>query len=546
MLDLDSIETMFVDGPVEFATLRAGSGPSAELPILVWLHGGGGSQRFLETCRPQFAAAWVEGVLPDLVAVTPDGGWSGFLDRSDGTQRWESFIIEELVPRIRKQTGSVDGPLYFGGVSSGATAALRMAFKYPNLCQGVVAIEPLMAEALKYEEILVRDRVAYPGNLMAELHGDPVDVDHWEANHPPTMLLTHGHAVAASGMAIYLECGDSDSINAHFGAELLHRVLFDVGISHHYQSTMGADHVGASVGPRLLDTLRFVGSRLKPSAHVAEQQAEVEAFVAQVAQLHRSVGYRRETTVNIGNGAEVKVHVEGEGPRVVLLPSLGRGAQDMADLASRLARAGMTALRPEPRGIDASAADLAGVTINHFAQDVAAVIEAHDAPAGIIGHDFGAQVAQMVAILYPSLVSSLVLLSPPGPVKPEPGPATALRRIFVAGLEPEEHAEAVALALFADGSDTSKWIDGWHRSLAFAQADAERHVPLDELWSRLEIDTLVIQPAEDRVVPPENAQMIADRAPGSVKVVMIPDAGHALLPEQPEAVAAASLGWFRR
>ena len=546
MLDLGSIETETVEGPVEFATLRAGSGPSAELPILVWLHGGGGSERFLETCRPQFNAAWLEGSIPDLVAVTPNGGWSGFLDRFDGSEKWEQFIVEELIPRIRKKTGSVDGAVYFGGVSSGATAALRLAFKNPDICQGVVAIEPLMPEALEYSEVLIRDRVAYPGNLLTKLHGDPVDVDHWEANHPPSLVVSNGQSIAASDMAIYVECGDNDTINAHFGSELLHRVLFDVGISHQYQSTMGADHVGSTIGPRIIQALRFLGSRLKPQPNSSEQDAEVEAFAAQVAQLQHSAGYRRTIKVRTDNSADVEVHIEGEGPRVVLVPSLGRGTSDMADLGARLARSGMTAVRPEPRGIDGSTAELAGITINHFAHDIAAVIESVGAPAGIIGHDFGAQVAQMVAILYPSLVSSLVLLSPPGPVKPEPGPATALRRIFVDGLDPQEHAEAVALALFADGGDTSSWLEGWHRSLAFAQAEAERHVPLEELWSRLAVDTLVVQPTEDRVVPPENAHLIADKAPGSVQVVMIPGAGHALLPEQPEALAAAALGWFRR
>ncbi|MDH5288661.1 MAG: alpha/beta hydrolase, partial [Acidimicrobiia bacterium] len=58
--------------------------------------------------------------------------------------------------------------------------------------------------------------------------------------------------------------------------------------------------------------------------------------------------------------------------------------------------------------------------------------------------------------------------------------------------------------------------------------------------------TLVIQPADDLIVLSENAELMAAQAGGLVRVVTIPGAGHALLPEQPEAVATALLGWLRR
>ena len=50
-------------------------------------------------------------------------------------------------------------------------------------------------------------------------------------------------------------------------------------------------------------------------------------------------GYRR-TEIVAGPAGPIEVHVMGEGPTVVLLPSLGRGAADFQALAARLARAG--------------------------------------------------------------------------------------------------------------------------------------------------------------------------------------------------------------
>jgi pimeloyl-ACP methyl ester carboxylesterase len=57
---------------------------------------------------------------------------------------------------------------------------------------------------------------------------------------------------------------------------------------------------------------------------------------------------------------------------------------------------------------------------------------------------------------------------------------------------------------------------------------------------------LVVQPADDVVAVPENATrlvaMLGDRA----HLVTIPGAGHALLPEQPGAVADAVVAWLER
>ncbi|MEM8923343.1 MAG: alpha/beta hydrolase [Actinomycetota bacterium] len=545
MLEKGTIESNLVPSPVSYTSLRAGTGPAEALPIVLWLHGGGGSERFLESCGPQFLACWKERSLPDVVAVTPGAGWSFYLDHRDGSEQWEQFLLHELVPHIRAETGSTKGPLVVGGISVGAVAALRLAFKHPNMIAAVAAVEPTMEASLRADDVPLRDRVQTPGAVRERLFGDPVDEAYWRMNHPPALVQGNGAAVVAADVAIYLECGDDDLLHAQYGTELLHRLLFDAGIAHEYRLVRGGNHVGPSVGPRIIDALRFLGRILKPdeAAKAPTSIDELETFAAQVAELETKTGYRRRSTVRVRN-AELHVEIRGEGPTMLMLPSLGRGPADFDPLADRLARAGFCTVGLAPRGLDGEG-DLEGLTLEHFADDAAAVIDTIGAPAVIIGHDFGGQVAQMVANLYPNLVSSLVLLASPGPIPAKPEPATALRRVFITELSEAEHLEAVTVALFADDSDPTAWVDGWYPGLAFIQAEAERHVPPEDLWTRLRREVLVLQGEDDLIVVPENAVMMADQLGDLATVVMVPGAGHALLPEQPAALAAAILSWVR-
>jgi len=56
---------------------------------------------------------------------------------------------------------------------------------------------------------------------------------------------------------------------------------------------------------------------------------------------------------------------------------------------------------------------------------------------------------------------------------------------------------------------------------------------------------LVMQPLQDVLAPPENAEILKRDGGDRVSVVYIDGAGHALLPEQPEAVAKHLLDYLR-
>jgi pimeloyl-ACP methyl ester carboxylesterase len=247
------------------------------------------------------------------------------------------------------------------------------------------------------------------------------------------------------------------------------------------------------------------------------------------------------------SGVTIEVFVEGQGPMVVMIPSLGRGAEDFADLARRVSAAGFWVVRPQPRGIGASRGPLEGITLREIAADVAAVIETlKGQPAFVVGHAFGNRVARMLASERRDLVQAVILLAAGGKAPMDPAIRDSLTRCFDLALPEAERLEHVRRAFFAPGHDPSVWKGGWYPDAATAQSKATLATPLNAWWSGGQAPILVVQPMQDTVAPPINVRMLKEEFKERIEVVEIENAGHALLPEQPEAVAKAVLGYLKK
>ena len=108
--------------------------------------------------------------------------------------------------------------------------------------------------------------------------------------------------------------------------------------------------------------------------------------------------------------------------------------------------------------------------------------------------------------------------------------------------------EDVRYAFFADGNDIpDHWTRGWHTKTAIAQGKAVAASADDESWHCAGgVPMLIVQPMQDRIAPIENAYALRDKCPQEVEIVEVQNAGHALLPEQPEAVAEAVLAFLAK
>ncbi len=247
-------------------------------------------------------------------------------------------------------------------------------------------------------------------------------------------------------------------------------------------------------------------------------------------------------------GGQVAFEVEGSGPIVVMIPSLGRPASDFDDLSRRLVAAGFTAVRPDPRGMGNSSGPMDGLTLHDLAADAALVIESLGGqPVIVVGHAFGQRVGRTLAADRPELVSAVVMVAAGGKAPMKPGAQEALMGCFRLDRPDRERLADVKFAFFAPGNDPGVWRDGWYPEVAKAQIAANRATPLGGWWhagSRTPL--LVIQGLQDAVAPPENGRMMKAELGDLIELLDIDGAGHALLPEQPENIAQAIIALARK
>jgi pimeloyl-ACP methyl ester carboxylesterase len=244
----------------------------------------------------------------------------------------------------------------------------------------------------------------------------------------------------------------------------------------------------------------------------------------------------------------IEVIAQGLGPVIVILPSLGRGAEDYNVVAALLARDGFRVLRPQPRGIGASTGPMTGLTLHDFAADIAAVIE-HErkGPAVVVGHAYGHFVARTLATDRPDLVRGVVLAAasagkvPPGVHEPSVTPEVreAIEKSGDISLQEADRLRYLQFAFFAPGHDPHIWLGGWHPETEKAENAASRATPVDDWFACGTARILDLQAENDAVAPRKFAGVLKAALGDRVTVVVIPNAGHALVPEQPVAMANA-------
>lgn len=253
------------------------------------------------------------------------------------------------------------------------------------------------------------------------------------------------------------------------------------------------------------------------------------------------------------DGLYLRYLVQGQGEAIVLLPSLGRGPKDFDVLADYLVHLGYLVIRPFPREFYNDPIKHAAASFADYAKDIMAVLRSETQSKAIIaGHAFGNFLARMTATCFPKEIKGVVLLAG-SPGKTLNGassiPPDILESVYSSGdasLSRPDRLEHLRKAFFASGNDPAVWLNGWYPEVKKAQTVTWHATGVDAYFMAGQAPVLDIQAEQDAVVPIEYRSMISSSLGDRATVVMVQNAGHALLPEQPRQVAQLMHQWIKK
>ena len=253
-------------------------------------------------------------------------------------------------------------------------------------------------------------------------------------------------------------------------------------------------------------------------------------------------------------GARIYWDEQGRGAPVLLIMGLAYTSHMWYRVRPVLAKQYQT-VTLDNRGVGRSGMPPGPYPIALMASDAAAVLDAAGIEsAHVFGASMGGMVAQEFALQYPRRVRSLILgctaAGGPTAVRAE---SDATQMLMTRDkMTPEQAAEA-AVPFIYDAATPRQRID---EDLAvrrpwFSHPDAYRAqlqgILAWESYSRLPqitAPTLVIHGENDRLVPPGNGKLIAERIPGA-RLVKIPHASHLFMTDQTETANRAIMEFLQ-
>lgn len=258
-----------------------------------------------------------------------------------------------------------------------------------------------------------------------------------------------------------------------------------------------------------------------------------------------------ETTVAIEDGAELRVLQWGDGPPIVLVHGITASAEDWLDIVPHLLAAGHRVLAVEQRGHGGSTLGSAPCDTARLAADLASVLVQLDLrEVTLAGHSLGGYSSLALAGLHPDVarerVAALVLLGAPytGRGLRELATLAAVAAPGTPQLQRSEPHGGLMMGFLAFGKDPDRHdVDElryrWSRCDAATRRCFARHLAgegITALLPGIELPAVVARGSKDHIVSARRSRTLARRLPHARSHTFV-GAGHALLPEQPEAVA---------
>jgi pimeloyl-ACP methyl ester carboxylesterase len=243
-------------------------------------------------------------------------------------------------------------------------------------------------------------------------------------------------------------------------------------------------------------------------------------------------------------GATLYWEAHGEGPPVLLIMGLTFTHQMWYRITPLLKQRSRIVMF-DNRGVGRTGVPPGPYSIRLMSRDALAVLKAAgETSAHVIGASMGGMIAQELALQSPASVRSLLLASTSYAGILARWPRVPLRRrAELLEAYPKLRERMLADMLYARTTPRHRieedWAvqrecggrtfqGGWYQFSGILPWSSYRRLPL------IKVPTLVVHGDSDRLIPPGNGRTVAQRIPGA-RFVLLPDAGHILTTDQPEA-----------
>ncbi len=180
-----------------------------------------------------------QGQVGKFLVVLPNGGRTFYINSMDGRDRYEDFLIHELVPTIDRiyRTTADRRTRGISGTSMGGYGALHLGMRHPDIFGSASAQSAALLPRLP-NPIPSEGRWGFWARVLQGAFGSPPNEVYWEANSPLTLAE---HPERFVGLKLYFDCGDHDRYGFEEGAQLLDRILTEKGFAHEFALRAG-DH----------------------------------------------------------------------------------------------------------------------------------------------------------------------------------------------------------------------------------------------------------------------------------------------------------------
>lgn len=252
--------------------------------------------------------------------------------------------------------------------------------------------------------------------------------------------------------------------------------------------------------------------------------------------------------VKLADGAELAVHVDGQGPDLMLVTGLGGTASYWEPVVAQLAKS-FRLIRFDQRGIGAATRGTAPTTIEQLGLDSFAVLDAVGSKrATLLGHSTGGVILQAMALHDESRIAGLVLSGTWA--RPNRYMAELFgSRAAILKVAPREYSAMVGFLAYTADWLNANWASFEAMVAAAPMTPAQQAIVAERIAAimtfdrsadvhRITVPTLVQGAEDDLIVPAFLNRELAGLIPHA-KLQMLPTGGHMYpITRTPEFVSA--------